>query len=123
MTDKAYFFDSYAVIEIIKGNPAYAAYNKCEVVLTKLILFEVYFKLIKEFTEVDANKFLAESYSLAIDFGSDVIKYAAKFRLDKMKKNLSMTDCIGYVLAKSLEIRFLTGDEQFKGMENVEFIK
>ncbi len=123
MTDKAYFFDSYAVIEIIKGNPDYAAYKKCEVVLTKLILFEVYFKLIKEFTEADANKFLTGSYNLTADFGSDVIKYAAKFRLDNMKKNLSMTDCIGYVLAKNLGIKFFTGDEQFKTMENVEYVK
>jgi uncharacterized protein len=123
MTDKAYFFDSYAVIEIIGGNPDYIAYKKCEVVLTKLILFEVYFKLIKEFTEADANKFLIESYNLAIDFSPDVIKYAAKFRLDNMNKNLSMTDCIGYMLAKSLGIKFLTGDEQFRDMENVEFVK
>ena len=123
MTDKAYFFDSYAVIEMIRGNPEYIAYKKCEVVLTKLILLEVYFKLIREFTEADANKFLAVSYNLAVDFSPDVIKYAAKFRLGDMNKNLSMTDCIGYVLAKSLGIKFLTGDEQFKDMENVEFMK
>ncbi|MBI3412552.1 MAG: PIN domain-containing protein [Candidatus Aenigmarchaeota archaeon] len=123
MTDKTYFFDSYAVIETIKGNPNYIVYKKCGVVLTKLVLFEVYFKLIKEFTEADANKFLAESYNLAADFGSDVIKYAAKFRLDNMNKNLSMTDCVGYVLSKNLGIKFLTGDEQFKSMENVEFAK
>ncbi|MBI4176789.1 MAG: PIN domain-containing protein [Candidatus Aenigmarchaeota archaeon] len=123
MTDKAYFFDSYAVVEMIKGNPNYMGYRKCEAVLTKLVLFEVYFKLIKEFAEADANKFLVESYNLAVDFNPDVIKYAAKFRLDNMNKNLSMTDCIGYVLAKTLGIKFLTGDQQFRGVENVEFVK
>jgi len=35
-------------------------------------------------------------------------------------KKLSYVDCIGYIMAKSRNIRFLTGDEQFK---NAKFIK
>ncbi len=123
MANEDYFFDSYALIEMIKGNINYAKYKSFGVILTKLILFEVYFKLIREFTESDADKFLSESYNLAVDFNEDVIKYAAKLKMKNLSKNLSMTDCIGYVLAKNLGVKFLTGDREFEGMENVEFVK
>ena len=123
MVDKAYFFDSYAIIEIIKGNPDYQAYKNCETVITKLNLFEIYFKLLKEFSEINADKFLAESYDLAVDFDEDIIKLAAKFRLKNSDKNLSMTDCIGYVLAWNMGIKFLTGDKEFESVENVEHVK
>ena len=38
-------------------------------------------------------------------------------------KNLSIPDSIGYITAKRLGIKFLTGDEDFRNFENVEFIK
>lgn len=34
-----------------------------------------------------------------------------------------MVDCIGYVYAKENGLRFVTGDKEFEGMENVEFVK
>ena len=34
-----------------------------------------------------------------------------------------MTDCIGYIIAKRLGMKFLTGDKEFEGFENVEFVK
>jgi len=39
------------------------------------------------------------------------------------KSNLSYVDCIGYILAKELKVGFLTGDREFEGMDNVEFVK
>lgn len=121
--NKAYFFDSYAIIETIKGNTNYQMYKSCEVIITKLNLFEIYFKLLKDFSESDANEFLSGSYNLAVDFDEIIIKLAAKFRLQNKSRNLSMVDCIGYILAKSLGLVFLTGDEQFKDIENVEYVK
>ena len=38
-------------------------------------------------------------------------------------EKLSFIDCIGYYLAKKNKAKFLTGDEKFKNMENVEFVK
>ena len=38
-------------------------------------------------------------------------------------KQLSIPDVIGYTLANRLHIKFLTGDEGFREMQNVEFIK
>lgn len=123
MVDEAYFFDSYALIEIIKGNADYQNYRRCEAVLTKLNLFEVYFKLLKEFSEAQADKFLDDSYDLAVDFNKSVIRLAAKFKLENPRKNLSMADCIGYILSRIMGIKFLTGDESFEGMENAEYVK
>ena len=36
---------------------------------------------------------------------------------------LSYVDCIGYMISRQLGIKFLTGDEQFKDFEGVEFVK
>jgi uncharacterized protein len=38
-------------------------------------------------------------------------------------RKLSIPDAIGYTIAKRLEIKFLTGDEDFKNYDNVEFVK
>ena len=40
-----------------------------------------------------------------------------------MNRNSSIPDAIGYTIAKKYNIRFLTGDKDFEGMENVEFVK
>lgn len=121
--DDIFFFDSYALIEIIRGNPNYKIYTGSRVITTKLNIFEVYHGLIRDVSEKEANKFLEEYYSLIMDFNEEDIKNAAKLKIDNNKRDLSMTDCIGYVLAKRLGIKFLTGDKEFKEMENVEFVK
>ena len=50
---------------------------------------------------------------------------ASEIRIQERKneKKLSLIDCLGYVIAKSLGMRFLTGDREFEGMANVEFVK
>ena len=47
---------------------------------------------------------------------------ASKFRKLHSSKDFSMTDCIGYAYAKEKGLTFVTGDEEFKGFENVEFV-
>jgi predicted nucleic acid-binding protein len=46
-----------------------------------------------------------------------------KFRLKEKAKRLSYVDAIGYQLALEKNAKFLTGDKEFKGMKNVEFVK
>lgn len=118
-----YFFDSYAFIEIISGNPNYSKFKNTELATTKLNLMEVYYKILKEFGRKAADKFYEETVKYCININDDVIKEAMLFRLQNKSKNLSYIDCIGYVLAKINGLKFLTGDIQFKGMENVEFVK
>ena len=53
----------------------------------------------------------------------DTVLQAMNVRATHKKKNLSYADCLGYCLALHFRLIFLTGDEAFKGMPNVEFVK
>lgn len=123
MDETTFFFDSYAIIESIKGNANYKKYENARMLITKLNLFEVCYFLIRDFGEDEAREYMKEYVESVIDFDLEVILAAAKLKLDKKSARLSMVDCIGYVLAKVMGVKFLTGDEQFKGIENVEYVK
>ena len=117
-----YFFDSYAIIEILLASENYARFVSSEFITTKLNIFEVYYRLLRDSPE-DADIFIKGYASKAVDFDSVVITEACKFRLENKTKKLSMTDCIGYMLALKSGVKFLTGDKEFKDMPNVEFVK
>ena len=53
------------------------------------------------------------------------ITFREKAKLRKFFKGSSYShvDCIGYILARKFNVKFLTGDREFKGLENVEFVK
>lgn len=121
--DEIYFFDSYALFEIIKGNKNYANYTNANLVLSKLNIFELYYGLLKENDEKTALLMLNKYYNFIIDFDKDIIEKAAKFRSLYKKSKFSMADCIGYTIAKKLGVKFLTGDKEFEGMPSVEFVK
>jgi len=118
-----FFFDSYAFFEILKGNPSYEKYKKGLIVTTKLNLFELYLGLLRDLDEETAEKYFDKYYLFIKDFDENVIKQAAKLKNKLNKRDLSMTDCIGYIFAKQLGIKFLTGDKEFQDMDNVEFVK
>ncbi|HIH39616.1 TPA: type II toxin-antitoxin system VapC family toxin [Candidatus Woesearchaeota archaeon] len=122
MTDEIYFFDSYAIIEIIRGSDSYKRYVSSNIVTAKLNLFELYYWVCKELNDINTAKDELMKYSSCIlDYDLDIIEKAAELKLKK--RNLSMTDCIGYMLAVKLDIKFLTGDHEFQNMPNVEFVK
>ncbi len=121
MTDY-YFFDSYALIENSKASQNYKKFNSSIVVTTKLNIFEGFYILLRDYGQKIAEEFLDLYYWNTIDFDPKVIAAAAKFRL-RNKPKFSMADCIGYKLAEFLGIKFLTGDDGFNGLPNVEFVK
>lgn len=121
--DDSYFFDSYAFFEIVKGNKNYAKYLNVGIITTKLNIYELYFNFLKEGKEELAESSFNKYYQFAEDFDSEVIKEAAKLKKLLNKRDVSMTDCIGYCLAKQWEVKFLTGDSAFEKMDNVEFVK
>ena len=41
----------------------------------------------------------------------------------KEKKALSYADCINYSIAEKMNLKLLTGDEDFRDLKNVEFVK
>ena len=121
--ENSFFFDSYAFFEILKGNTNYEKYKKCRIVTSKLNIFEVYLRLLRDIDEITAETYLYKYYQFAVDFNEKIISDAAKLKTKLNKRNLSMTDCIGYILALKLGIKFLTGDKEFEHLENVEFVK
>jgi hypothetical protein len=123
MDEFSFFFDSYAIFEIIKGNKNYKKYFNVKIITTKLNIFELYHGFLKDKNEELANISLEKYYPFVIDFDKEIIKEAANFKRKLNKRDLSMADCIGYFLSKRLGVKFLTGDEQFKDIENVEFVK
>ncbi len=119
-----YFFDTYAFIEIISGNPRYHKYTqKVSIITSKLNLMELHYGLIRKYNESDADRCYDELVHFSVEPSDSAIKDASKFRHLFKSRNLSYVDCLGYVLAKKFNIKFLTGDEGFKDMENVEFVK
>lgn len=121
--ENSYFFDSYAFFEIIRENKNYLPYLSAGIVTTKLNLFELYHGFLKGKDDELAKISLEKYYQFAVDFNGKAIEEAAKLKIALNKRDLSIADCVGYALAKQLGIKFLTGDEQFKDMENVEFVK
>ncbi|MFH1056136.1 MAG: PIN domain-containing protein [Candidatus Altiarchaeota archaeon] len=116
MTDEAYFFDSYAIIEVLKGSEGYKRYVESRIITTKLNLYEVYYSLLK-LSEEKADTFLRDYGGYSVPFDSEIIRMAAQ--LKRLKTDLSMADTIGYVTALKNGIKFLTGDKEFKGLDNV----
>ncbi len=117
----SYFFDTYPFFEIMRGNPSYAMYKGCMAVTTLFHLAELNYKLKMELDVKTADK-VTESYrQFLVDVSLEDVKSAMTFRIKH--KGMSVPDVVGYVVAKRLGIKFLTGDEHFRALPNVEFVK
>lgn len=118
-----YFFDSYALIEMTRSNPAYAIFINEPVTTTKFNLAELFYIILEEQGEEKAKASFAKFRDFEIEVPDDILFKAMLFRLKNRKKGLSYADCIGYVFALENKLKFLTGDDAFKNMDNVEFVK
>ena len=119
-----YFFDTYALYAIATGEKSYETFSKeCEVITSLMNLYELYYTLLKDNKEHLGEEFFDKLVGNCVNFDSDIIKKAAKFRREHIKKKLSYLGCLGYIIALENKIKFLTGDEGFRGMKNVEFVK
>ena len=121
---RTFFYDTYAIFEIAKGNPNYDDYtDNVGIAITKLNLMELYYKLLISFGIEMAELYYEKYKQFAVDISDTLIKNAMLLRAKHKSKDLSYVDCIGYAFAIEHKIKFLTGDRQFKDMDNVEFVK
>jgi predicted nucleic acid-binding protein len=118
-----YFFDSYAIIEIVKENKNYLKYLDEEATITIFNLAEIYYSVLNEHPLEKADAVFESYKNATVEIDEDILKEAVKFRKQNKKKNLSYADCIGYIYALRNNMKFLTGDKEFEGMRNVEFAK
>ena len=118
-----YFFDSYALIEIVKGSKLYDRFKDVKPTCIILNLFELHQALLREFNKQTADYWITKFDYILLDISNEDIIGASDFRFKNKTKKLSMTDCLGYVVASKNSLKFLTGDKEFEGMNNVEFVK
>ena len=122
--DKSFFFDTYAMYELLHQNPNYRKYaQEISIITTKLQLMELHYLLLRIYGKEEADIAFERFKEFCVEIEDETIKQATTFRHLNYTRKLSYIDCIGYVLARKYNIPFLTGDEQFKEFEGVEFVK
>ena len=121
-----YFWDTYAVVEFIAGNPNFARFSQEPAIITIFNLAEVFWISLREYDEKQAveiyNKY--KQCVVEVEVDDETFKEAIKFRKKVCKnKKISYADAIGYIYAFRNNLVFLTGDKEFKDLDNVEFLQ
>lgn len=118
-----YFFDTYAIIELIKGNPNYEFIKDNVIITSSMNIAELYYSLLLENNQEFADKIINSFNFELIDITSKIAIKSSLFRFQNKKLKLSYIDCLGYILALKNNLLFLTGDKGFESLENVEYVK
>jgi predicted nucleic acid-binding protein len=122
-----YFLDTYAMMEYVGGNRAYLKYfSSASRLRTSILnLMELYFHVLRDAGEDAADSTYAQFKQYVVQLSDEDVKNGMKFRLRSMSKRLdvSYTDAVGFATSERLGTKFLTGDEAFKRLPNVEFVK
>jgi predicted nucleic acid-binding protein len=117
--------DSWAWIEYVKGSKAgnkvqeYVESNE-EILISTINIAEIYRKLLHDTPqEADRiiNLILNRSFTIFLDI--ETALNAAKI---KYEKKFGMADAIVLATARSHSATIITGDNDFKGLENVKMI-
>lgn len=116
-----YFFDTYALFEIIEGNPNYLPYQNVKAITTIFNLAELNYNLKKSKDKKTADYITQKYWDFLVDISLQDLKEAMNLKIKY--KDLSIPDVIGYTVAKRYGVKFLTGDDGFKDFDNVEFVK
>ncbi|MBS3076195.1 PIN domain-containing protein [Candidatus Pacearchaeota archaeon] len=121
---KKIFFDTYALVEIYKGNLNYEKYKTgFQVFLNKLNILEYVYFLMREERKENFTKVFENLNRFNVNYDDEILVNAAKMKFKYKKNKVSFTDCVGYLLAKKHGAKFLTGDKEFEKLDNVEFVK
>lgn len=118
-----YFFDSYAIIELINQNENYVKFSSEPIITNALHLAEVHYHFLKEHNKQTADFWIRQLNFELLDITTDIAIKGSSFKFENKKKKLSYADCIGYVTAIEYNLKFLTGDNQFEHLGDVEFVK
>ena len=121
---KQFYFDTYALIEISKGNPKYEPYKEgIKIMLNMLNMLEFSYFLVKEGKGNEVKEIFDKFSKFNVDYDQEILIKSAEMKFKSLKERISFIDCIGYNIAKKNNVKFLTGDEKFRHKENVEFVK
>lgn len=115
-------FDSSAIIEMTnKNKEVIEKYRPYDITTINLIYGEVYLYCLK--TGLTEDDFSAINFQI-VDFELQDIKEAMKLLHihKKATKDFSFVDAVVYTVAKKNNLKLVTKDYGFKGLQNVEFI-
>ncbi len=121
-----YYLDSYAIVELAKGNPNYRPYGEARGRTSTWNLLEAYYIFLQEGREELAELCFDNHRKNAVEFPDDVLKKAARLRLRQKGatgQRLSYVDALGYAYALEYGLRFLTGAAEFRGWPGVEWVR
>ena len=120
---RVFFADTYALIELLGGNPDYRQYLEHILITSKFNLVELYYHFLQDYGKETADRYLDLYSRFIFPVTHSSIRRGMEFKLKHRNEKLSYADCVGYALASELGVKFLTGDSKFRGKENVEFVK
>ncbi|HLC84601.1 MAG TPA: PIN domain-containing protein [Candidatus Nanoarchaeia archaeon] len=115
--------DTYALVEIAKGNPAYAGLFEQDFVVADETLAEFFWVNLRDFGMGSAEEWHLKLGPYGRQVSQDLLVRAMKYRYDHRKEDVSFFDCVGYVFAQENGFIFVTGDKEFKDKKGVLFIK
>lgn len=115
--------DTYALVEISKGNKRFSALLNEEFAITDFTMAEFYALFYKESREDTAKYWHDKLSPYCRQVSRSTIIKALKYRVDNRKENLSVFDCVGYIFSLENNLKFVTGDQAFKYKEGVMFIQ
>jgi hypothetical protein len=121
-----FFLDSYAIIEMARGNPAYRPYTKVPSVTSRSNLLEMFYILAQADEEALAQAALQALGPHSIELSVDLVPVVAEFRLRHLGstgRRFSYADAFGYVYARENGFEFLTGAHEFEGLPGVRFVR
>ena len=123
INENIFFCDTYALIEILRGNGGYQSFRDKILITSDLNLMELYYSYLRTNGAEIAKRALGFWKDFALTIPIETIEPAMRFKLLNKKDDLSYIDCMGYVYSLENNIKFLTGDMKFKDIFGVEYIK
>ena len=115
--------DTYALVEICNGNPAFSHLLNETVVITDITMAEFYADLYKKYGLKTEDYWHRKLSILCRPIARETLLNAVRFRIDHYKQNLSFFDCVGYIFARENNMLFVTGDKEFKLKEGIQFMQ
>lgn len=105
----------------MRGNPRYRRYLAAELRTSVWNLVELYLAVLRDRGEADAQRQFKRFRTIVVDPEDEWLFEAMALKLRRPK--LSYVDAIGYTAARRTGARFLTGDEAFRRLPDVEFCR
>lgn len=115
--------DTYALVEISKGNTNFTKILNSQFSIPNLIMAEFYGIMYRAYDEKTAQYWLRKLTPFCKEIPIKTLIEAVKYRIDHKKEKLSFFDCAAYIYAQRNNMLFVTGDKAFQKRKGVKYVK